>query len=76
MVLSTLSRTAASFITAVIGAGIPVRLAAARYPRLAPFLTPAELARVLRAHGLRPLAASGVRYDGSRDRFELTRDLA
>ena len=38
------------------------------------FLTPAELARVLRAHRLRPTHVSGVRYDGSRDRFELTRD--
>ena len=36
VVLSTLSRTAASFIKAVIGAEYLLRLAAAGYPRLAP----------------------------------------
>ena len=76
VVLSTLSRTAASFITAVIGAEYLFGWLPRGTHDWRRFLTPAELARVLRAHRLRPTHASGVRYDGSRDRFELTRDLS
>ena len=76
VVLSTLSRTAASFITAVIGAEYLFGWLPRGTHDWRRFLTPAELARVLRAHRLRPTHVSGVRYDGSRDRFELTRDLS
>ena len=76
VVLSTLSRTAASFVKAVIGAEYLLGWLPRGTHDWRRFLTPAELGRVLRAHGLRPIHASGVRYDGSRDRFELTRDLS
>ena len=75
VVLSTLSRTAASFITAVDRRRISARLAAAGYPRLAPVPHSCRARPRCCAHtGCARLHVSGVRYDGSRDSFELTRD--
>ena len=66
MVLSTLSRTSASFLKAIIGAEYVLGWLPRGTHDWRRFLTPAELGRALRAHGLRPLHVSGIGYDGSR----------
>jgi 2-polyprenyl-6-hydroxyphenyl methylase/3-demethylubiquinone-9 3-methyltransferase len=76
VVLSTLSRTIASLVKAIIGAEYLLGWLPRGTHDWRRFLTPAELGRVLRRHGLRPVHSTGVRYDGSRDRFVPTRDLS
>ena len=74
VILSTLSRTSASFLKAIVGAEYVLGWLPRGTHDWRRFLTPAELGRALRAHGLRPLHVSGIGYDGSRDSFALTRD--
>jgi 2-polyprenyl-6-hydroxyphenyl methylase/3-demethylubiquinone-9 3-methyltransferase len=76
VVMSTLSRTAASFVKAVIGAEYVLGWLPPGTHDWRRFLTPAELGRELRTNGLRPIHTSGVRYEGSHDRFALSRDLS
>jgi 2-polyprenyl-6-hydroxyphenyl methylase / 3-demethylubiquinone-9 3-methyltransferase len=74
VILSTLSRTAASFLKAIVGAEYVLGWLPRGTHSWRRFLRPAELGRELRNVGLRPIHASGVGYDGARDCFELIRD--
>jgi 2-polyprenyl-6-hydroxyphenyl methylase/3-demethylubiquinone-9 3-methyltransferase len=73
VVLSTLSRTTWSFLKAIVG----VEYVLGWLPRgthdWRRFLRPAELARALRAAGLRPAHLAGIAYDPGRDSFALDR---
>jgi 2-polyprenyl-6-hydroxyphenyl methylase / 3-demethylubiquinone-9 3-methyltransferase len=73
-VLSTLSRTPASFLKAIVGAEYVLGWLPRGTHSWRRFLRPAELGRELRAVGLRPDHVSGIGYDGARNSFELTRD--
>lgn len=74
VVLATLSRTAASFLSAIVGAEYLLGWLPRGTHRWRSFLTPAELARHLRRVGLRPLDVSGVAYRADRGEFSLARD--
>ena len=74
VILSTLSRTTASFLKAIVGAEYVLGWLPRGTHDWRRFLTPAELGGALRSHGLRPLHVSGIGYDGSRDSFRLIRD--
>lgn len=69
VVLSTLSRTALSFLKAIVGAEYLLGWLPRGTHDWRRFLRPAELARLLREAGLRPVQLSGVRYDATRDSF-------
>ena len=73
-VLSTLSRTPASLLKAVIGAEYILGWLPRGTHNWRRFVRPAELGRELRRHGLRAVHISGVGYDGARDDFRLSRD--
>lgn len=73
-VLSTLSRTPASLLKAVIGAEYILGWLPRGTHNWRRFVRPAELGRELRQHGLRAIHISGVEYDGARDDFRLSRD--
>jgi 2-polyprenyl-6-hydroxyphenyl methylase / 3-demethylubiquinone-9 3-methyltransferase len=73
-VLSTLSRTPASFLKAIVGAEYVLGWLPRGTHSWRRFLRPAELGRELRAVDLRPVHVSGIGYDGAHDSFELTRD--
>lgn len=73
-VLSTLSRTLASFVQAIVGAEYVLGWLPRGTHDWRRFLTPAELAQNLRRSGLRPAKVAGVGYDGARDEFRLVRD--
>ena len=60
VVLSTLARTPAAFLTAKLGAEYVLRLLPAGTHDWRRFLTPAELARLLRGAGLRPTEVTGL----------------
>jgi 2-polyprenyl-6-hydroxyphenyl methylase / 3-demethylubiquinone-9 3-methyltransferase len=74
LVMSTLSRTRASFLKAIVGAEYVLGWLPRGTHDWRRFLTPAELGRGMRAQGLRPIHVSGIDYDGAHDRFVLTRD--
>lgn len=74
LVITTLSRTMASFASAIIGAEYLLGWLPRGTHNWRRFLTPAELARLLRASGLRPVALRGASYDGAHDEFRVGRD--
>ncbi len=76
VVLSTLSRTAASFVKAVVGAEYLLGWLPRGTHDWRRFITPAELGRLLRTCGLRPVHVAGVRYRGADDSFVPTRDTS
>lgn len=73
-ILSTVSRTARSFLEAIVGAEYLLRWLPPGTHSWRRFVRPAELAQHLRASGLRPVHVSGIAYDGSSDSFRLARD--
>jgi 2-polyprenyl-6-hydroxyphenyl methylase/3-demethylubiquinone-9 3-methyltransferase len=73
-VLSTVSRTPESFLKAIVGAEYILGWLPRGTHDWRRFVRPAELARHLRAQGLRPTHVSGIGYDGATDSFRLTRD--
>jgi 2-polyprenyl-6-hydroxyphenyl methylase/3-demethylubiquinone-9 3-methyltransferase len=74
LVITTLSRTVASFVGAIIGAEYLLGWLPRGTHSWRRFLTPAELARLLRASGLRPVTLRGASYDGAHDEFQMGRD--
>lgn len=74
LVLTTLSRTFASFAGAIVGAEYLLGWLPRGTHNWRRFLTPAELARLLRASGFRPTGIRGASYDGARDEFRRGRD--
>lgn len=73
-VLSTLSRTLSSLVLGVLVAEYLLRWLPPGTHDWRRFVRPSELARMLRAQGLIPVALTGLRYDAAHDRFELARD--
>lgn len=61
--MSTLNRTPAAFGAAILGAEYLMRLLPRGTHHYAQFLKPAELARLLRQHGLEVTDVSGLGYD-------------
>ena len=61
--MSTLNRTPAAFAAAILGAEYVMRLLPRGTHHYAQFLKPAELARLLRQHGLEVTDVSGLGYD-------------
>lgn len=74
VILSTLSRTLASFLSAIVGAEYLLGWLPRGTHRWGAFLTPAELAHHLRRVDLRPVDISGVAYRADRQEFQLARD--
>lgn len=73
VVLSTLSRTIASFLKAIVGAEYVLGWLPRGTHDWRRFLRPAELARHLREAGLRPAHLAGVAYDPAQGSFALAR---
>lgn len=74
VILSTLSRTLASFLSAIVGAEYLLGWLPRGTHRWRSFLTPSELAAHLRRVGLRATDIAGVAYRADREEFRLTRD--
>ena len=75
-VLTTLNRTTASLVKAVIGAEYLLGWLPRGTHDWRRFITPAELGRMLRTAGLRPADVAGVQYRGADDSFVLGRDTS
>ena len=76
MLFSTLNRTAASLLKAKIGAEYLLRWLPPGTHSFQRFVKPSELARAVRAAGLRPAAVSGMSYAPLSGAWSLTRDLS
>ncbi|MFO1036048.1 MAG: bifunctional 2-polyprenyl-6-hydroxyphenol methylase/3-demethylubiquinol 3-O-methyltransferase UbiG [Geminicoccaceae bacterium] len=74
VVLSTVSRTIASFMLAIVGAEYLLRWLPRGTHVWSKFITPSELAGRLRTAGLSPRSVTGVEYDPARREFRLGRD--
>ena len=73
---TTLNRTTASLVKAVIGAEYLLGWLPRGTHDWRRFITPAELGRMLRGVGLRPVDVAGVQYRGADDSFALARDTS
>lgn len=76
MLFSTINRTAESLLKAKIGAEYLLRWLPAGTHDFARFVKPSELARAVRAGGLRPAAVAGMSYAPLSGAWSLTRDLS
>jgi 2-polyprenyl-6-hydroxyphenyl methylase/3-demethylubiquinone-9 3-methyltransferase len=74
--LSTLNRTTRSLVVAKWGAEYVLRLLPAGTHDWRRFITPAELARLGRAAGLRMTDSAGLSYHPLQQRWNITRDLS
>jgi 2-polyprenyl-6-hydroxyphenyl methylase/3-demethylubiquinone-9 3-methyltransferase len=74
VILSTLNRTWKSYLLAIVGAERILRWVPPGTHDWSRFLTPAELARVLRRAGARVTDVSGLVYDPVRNRWTIGRD--
>jgi len=74
MIVSTLNRTWKAYALAIVGAERVLRWVPPGTHRWSRFVTPAELARSLRRHGLRTTDVTGMAYDVARDTWRLGRD--
>jgi 2-polyprenyl-6-hydroxyphenyl methylase / 3-demethylubiquinone-9 3-methyltransferase len=72
LILSTLSRTLQSFVSAIVGAEYLLGWLPRGTHQWAAFVTPAELARQVRRAGLRPLDVTGLTYHPDRESWSLT----
>jgi 2-polyprenyl-6-hydroxyphenyl methylase/3-demethylubiquinone-9 3-methyltransferase len=72
--LSTINRTAASFLFAKVGAEYVARLLPVGTHDWRKFVRPAELAGDLRGAGLRVVAEAGMRFDPLRGRWRVSQD--
>ena len=76
MVLSTLNRTRRSYLTAKFGAEYVLRMLPVGTHDWSKFLTPAEVAAMLRAAGLRVTDVAGMGFSPLNGRWKLTRDTS
>jgi 2-polyprenyl-6-hydroxyphenyl methylase/3-demethylubiquinone-9 3-methyltransferase len=76
VVLSTLSRTWRAWLLGIVGAEYLLGWLAPGTHDWNRFITPAELARLLRQCGLRGVALTGLGYDVARDEFRTVRDTS
>ena len=74
-VLSTLNRTAKSFMLAIVGAEYVLRWLPRGTHRWNQFLTPEEITVPIRKAGLKVIDRSGMIYDPLRARWSLGRDM-
>ena len=74
-VLSTLNRTAKSFMLAIVGAEYVLRWLPRGTHRWNQFLTPEEITVPIRKAGLRVIDRAGMVYDPLRARWGLGRDM-
>lgn len=74
VVLSTLSRTFSAWVQAIVAAEYLLGWLPPGTHRWQKFLKPAELARHLRAGGLRPVGLTGLAYDPAYARFTTCRE--
>ena len=74
VVLSTLNRSRASFVKAIVGAEYVLGWLPRGTHDWRRFLTPAELGRELRGVGLRPVDLRGIEYHAATDEFRLGRN--
>src|SRR6185437_14055539 len=75
LVLSTLTRTPASWLTAKLGAEYVLRLLPVGTHDWRKFITPAELGTLARDAGLRVTAMAGLRFDPLTGRWGIGRNL-
>ena len=75
-VVATLNRTPKAYLLAVVGAEYLLRWLKPGTHDWRKFVRPAELARRLRAGGVRVSAMTGVRYSPFADEWSLSRDLS
>ncbi|GBD44748.1 Ubiquinone biosynthesis O-methyltransferase [bacterium HR40] len=73
LLLSTLNRTLASLLGGILAAEWLLGWLPPGTHDWRRFLRPSELARMLRTHGLQPVALTGVGWDAAHDRFVLVR---
>lgn len=76
IILSTLSRTWRGWLLGIIGAEHVLGWLPRGTHDWQRFLTPAELAGMLREHGIRPTDLTGIGYDIGNDQFRLGRDTS
>lgn len=76
LILSTLNRTPRSFLTAKLGAEYILRMLPAGTHDWRSFLTPAELARLMRMAGLRPTRSTGLVPNPITGRWHTARDMS
>jgi 2-polyprenyl-6-hydroxyphenyl methylase/3-demethylubiquinone-9 3-methyltransferase len=76
LVLSTLNRTRRSYLTAKIGAEYVLRLLPVGTHSWAQFITPPELAAMVRAAGLRVADLAGMGFNPLTGRWRTTQDMA
>ncbi len=76
LVLSTLNRTRRSWLTAKVGAEYVLRMLPVGTHDWKTFITPAELAAMLRAAGLRVGKSTGLVLDPLTGRWRTSRDMA
>ncbi|MDW8313426.1 MAG: bifunctional 2-polyprenyl-6-hydroxyphenol methylase/3-demethylubiquinol 3-O-methyltransferase UbiG [Rhodovarius sp.] len=74
--LSTINRTARSFLMAKLGAEYLLRLLPIGTHDWRRFVTPAELAAALRAVGIRPAESAGMSFDPLRRSWRESRDVS
>jgi 2-polyprenyl-6-hydroxyphenyl methylase/3-demethylubiquinone-9 3-methyltransferase len=74
VVLSTLSRTFAAWVAAIVAAEYLLGWLPPGTHRWGRFLRPSELARHLRGAGLRPVGLTGLAFEPAYQRFTLGRD--
>jgi 2-polyprenyl-6-hydroxyphenyl methylase/3-demethylubiquinone-9 3-methyltransferase len=75
LVAATLNRTLKSFAFAIVGAEYVLRWAPMGTHRWSQFVTPQELAKVLRGAGLHIIDETGVVFDPLSDQWRLWRDM-
>lgn len=73
--LSTLNRTAASFLAAKLGAEYVLRLLPVGTHNWRQFITPVELAGYCRAAGLRVGDSAGLSFEPLKQKFRVSRDM-
>jgi 2-polyprenyl-6-hydroxyphenyl methylase/3-demethylubiquinone-9 3-methyltransferase len=76
VVLSTLSRTWRAWLLGIVGAEYLLGWLPPGTHNWNRFVTPAELTRMLRQHGLRATALTGISYDPARETFHTVRDTS
>lgn len=76
VVLSTLSRTLAAWVAAIVAAEYLLGWLPRGTHEWGRFLRPSELAAHLRAAGLRPVGLTGLAYEPAYERFATSRDPA
>lgn len=76
LVLSTLNRTRRAYLTAKIGAEYVLRLLPVGTHDWGKFLTPSEIAAMLREAGMRPADVAGMRYAPLAGQWRTSRDTS